>query len=239
MDELPAVRYWLQGADCWREATDWPVPGAVTQRFYLEMSSDNNIDNQELQIEPPDQATSLSFVAIPRGMQYPVELDRYEAQVLKYLTEPFEEDTEVVGPIKLHMALSSTAIDTHIVARLSDVSPQGEIRKLSFGWIQASHRKVDYERSRPDEIIHEHHIPEPLTPGQPVVLEFSLTPTANLFKKGHRLILEISSRPDLLRATVFDGFIYYTYDAPPYPARNTIYHGGDTGSYLEIEIRRD
>ena len=239
VNDLPAVRYWLQGADRWRDASDWPIPGTVTQCLYLAKHSEKNFDNQGLQTQSSIQETTLSFAAIPRGMPYPIELDHYEAQVLKYLTEPFEEDTEVAGPIKLHMVLSSTAIDTHVVARLSDISPQGEMRKLSFGWIQASHRKVDQEQSRPDEIIHEHRIPEPLTPGEPVVLEFSVTPTANLFKKGHRLILEISSRPDLLRATVFDGFIYFAYDAPPYPARNTIYHGGDTASYLEIEIRHD
>jgi putative CocE/NonD family hydrolase len=171
-------------------------------------------------------------------MLYPKELEKYEAQVLIYLTEPWKEETEMVGPVQLHLTLSSSALDTHVIARLSDVSPQGKVRLLSFGWLQASHRKVDQERSRPDEIIHEHSTSEALTPHVPVSLVFSLTPTANLFKRGHRLRLEIASRPDLLKATVFDGFIYFPYEAPPYPARNTVFHGGIAASYLEIALCR-
>ncbi|MFL5652685.1 MAG: CocE/NonD family hydrolase [Ktedonobacteraceae bacterium] len=238
VNEQPAVRYWLQGANCWRSASDWPIPGAITQRLYLAGRSEKNLDAHILQVDVPAEPTALSFVAIPRGMLYPKELEKYEAQVLIYLTEPWKEETEMVGPVQLHLTLSSSALDTHVIARLSDVSPQGKVRLLSFGWLQASHRRVDQERSRPDEIIHEHSMPEALTPHVPVSLVFSLTPTANLFKRGHRLRLEIASRPDLLKATVFDGFIYFPYEAPPYPARNTVFHGGIAASYLEIALCR-
>jgi uncharacterized protein len=234
--EQPAVRYWLQGADRWESAADWPVPDAVTQRLYLNSTSEESENPHSLQSERPVQQTSAKFAAIPRGMLYPKELEKYTTQVLTYLTEPQTEEMEVVGPIRLRLVLSSTAIDTHIIARLSDISPEGKTRLLSFGWLQASHRKVDEELSREDEIIHEHRCPEPLTPGVPVTLEFSLTPTANLFKKGHRLRLEIGSRPDILKATVFDDFIFFPYAAPPYPARNTVFYGA--ASYLEIAVRQ-
>jgi hypothetical protein len=169
-------------------------------------------------------------------MGYPKELEKYEAQWLTYQTQPYEKDAEVVGPIHLHLTLTSTAMDTHIIARISDVSPQGKTRLLSFGWLQASHRKVDASLSRPDEIIHAHQFSEPLQPGCPETLQFSLTPTANLFLAGHSLRLEIGSRPDLLKATVFDEMVFFPYEAPPYPARNTIMHGGEQASYLEVSF---
>lgn len=237
IDEQPPVRYWLQGAECWKSAEDWPIPGANILRLYLVGTSDKPEDQHALQREVPTQETSLQFAAIPRGMNYPKELEKYTTQFLTYLTEPWTEPVEVTGPIGLQLTFSSTALDTHVIARLSDVSPQGNVRLLSFGWLQASHRKIDKDQSCPEEIIHEHQFPEPLTPGTPVTLSFSLTPTANLFKAGHRLRLEIGSRPDLLRATVFDNFIYFPYEAPPYPARNTIFHGNASPSYLEISIR--
>ena len=108
---------------------------------------------------------------------------------------------------------------------VSDVSPKKKVRLLSFGWLQASHRKKGERRSQADEIIHEHRIPEPLITGTLVALNFTLTPTANLFKRGHQLRLEIGSRPDLLKATVFDGFVFYPYEPTLYPARNTIFIG--------------
>jgi putative CocE/NonD family hydrolase len=236
VEEQPPVRYWLQGANRWKTASDWPVPGTGTQRLYLESVSENNLEQQLLVSQSPKQETALSFVAIPRGMGYPKELEKYEAQWLTYQTQPYEKDAEVVGPIHLHLTLTSTAMDTHIIARISDVSPQGKTRLLSFGWLQASHRKVDASLSRPDEIIHAHQFSEPLQPGCPETLHFSLTPTANLFLAGHSLRLEIGSRPDLLKATVFDEMVFFPYEAPPYPARNTIMHGGEQASYLEVSF---
>ncbi len=239
IDEQPAVRYWLQGAECWKSASDWPLPHAHSQRLYLVAASEKSEDLHLLQSEAPEPQIPLEFAAIPRGMLYPKELEKYTPQLLVYLTEPWMEETEVAGPFRLQLLLSSTALDTHIIARISDVSPEGSARLLSFGWLQASHRQIDEELTRPDEVIHRHQCPEPLTPGIPAVLTFSLTPTANLFKKGHRLRLEIGSRPDRLRATVFDNFIYFPYEAPPYPARNTVFHGGSQASYLEISICDD
>jgi putative CocE/NonD family hydrolase len=237
VDEQPAVRYWLQGAECWKSASDWPIPGSSKRQLYLNSASEKSEDFHILQSETPPEETALKFAAIPRGMLYPKELEKYTTQILTYLSEPWAEETEMTGPISLQLLLTSTAPDTHIVARLSDVSPQGKARLLSFGWLQASHRKIDQKLSRPDEIIHEHRCAEQLSPGTAVVLAFSLTPTANLFKPGHRLRLEIASRPDLLRATIFDNFICFPYEAPPYPARNTVFHGNTQASYLEITVR--
>jgi len=236
VDEQPPVRYWLQGAQCWKSASAWPLPQARTHRLYLAPGSEKSENVHSLQATSPAEQRSLSFAAIPRGMLYPRELEKYTPQVLTYLTEPWEAETEVSGPLCLHLQLACTAIDTHIIARISDIAPTGKTRLLSFGWLQASHRQIDEELSRPDEVIHQHQSPQQLIPGSPVVLTLSLTPTANLFKKGHRLRLEIGSRPDLLRATVFDGFICFPYEAPPYPARNTLFHGGELASYLEVAI---
>lgn len=239
IDDQPAVRYWVQGANAWRTASDWPIPGADKQRFYLATRSESSLEEQVLQKGVPTQETSHSFVAIPRGMLYPKTLDTYEAQIMRYATQPFEKDTEITGPLHISLTLSSTAIDTHVIARVSDRSPDGKLQKLSYGWLEASHRKIDEELSRPDEIIHEHKRAEPLIPGTPVILSFSLTPTSNLFKQGHRLILEIGSQPDLLETNAFEGFIFFSYQAPPYAARNTIYHGGSEASYIEWEVRSD
>jgi len=132
-----------------------------------------------------------------------------------------------------------TAVDTHVVARVSDLAPDGKLhRKLSWGWLQAAHRRIDPAWTSDDEIAHDHTASVPLVPGEPVELDISLIPTANLFRAGHRLLLEIGSRPDILGATMFEGIAYYAQLAPPYPSRNTLFHGPD-GSFLEIQVRSD
>jgi uncharacterized protein len=239
VDALPPVRYWLQGAERWREATDWPVPGTEKLRLQLVARDTDPTSEHLLAQGSPAEQTQLSFLAIPQGMRYSPELERYETQVLRYATNAFESDTEVVGPITLHLRLAATAFDTHVVARVSDLAANGSLhRKLSWGWLQAAHRRVDPTRTSDDEIAHDHTASVPLVPGEPVELDISLIPTANLFRAGHRLLLEIGSRADILGATMFEGIAYYAQLAPPYPSRNTLFHGPGGGS-LEIHVRHD
>jgi putative CocE/NonD family hydrolase len=239
VDQLPPVRYWLQGGDRWRTASDWPVPGAREVRFQLVARGTDPTVEHLLTPDATDAPTQLSFLAIPRGMRYPAELERYESQVLRYATEPFEVDTEVVGPITLHLRIISTAPDTHVVARVSDLAPDGKLhRKLSWGWLQAAHRTIDQAASRPDEIAHDHSVSIALVPGEPYELDISLIPTANLFRAGHRVLLEVASRPDLVGATMFESIAYYAHEAPPYACRNTLLHGPD-GCHLAVLVRSD
>jgi uncharacterized protein len=239
VDALPAVRYWLQGAGRWREASEWPVPGTEKLRLQLVARGTDPTGEHLLTREAPAEQTQLSFLAIPRGMLYPPELERYETQVLRYVTDAFETDTEVVGPITLHLCLAATAFDTHVVARVSDLAPNGKLlRKLSWGWLQAAYRRVDPALTSDAEIAHDYTASVPLMPGVPVELDISLIPTANLFRAGHRLLLEIGSRADILDATMFEGIAYYAQLAPPYPSRNTVFHGRG-GGFLEVQVRRD
>lgn len=237
LDDLPPVRYWLAGADVWRSAADWPPPGAAVRRYHLVAASADPRAQQGL-AEAPEADRTLSFVAVPRGMMCPRELYRYEADVLTYATLPFAADTELAGPLHLHLRLASSALDTHVVARVSDVSPDGRRRTLSYGWLTASHRQVDAQRTGAAGVVHDHRHPHALEPGEPCALDIALTPVANLFRAGHRLLLEVSSRPDRLPTSVLEGFVWFPYEAPPYPARNTVFHGAD-GSWLAVAYRRD
>jgi uncharacterized protein len=234
--ELPPVRYWLMGADRWCEAGDWPPPGTDTIRLHLTSSGGSSAAQHALVDDPPSQAASLSFLALPRGTEAPPAIDHHETQVLSYVGTPMSVDTEVAGSVRLHLTLSSTALDTHIIARLSDLARDGARRTLSYGWLQASYRRVDRELSLEHEVIHDYTHPQALEPGVPVELDIALTPTANLFQAGHQILLEIASRPDILNASMDEGFVYFPYDAPPYACRNTLEHGGQH-AWLEVDVR--
>lgn len=238
-DNLPPVRYWLQGAEVWRDATDWPVPDAAPRRFYLSADGASGPESvQRLSTDaPPTPASSASFLAVPRGVVYPRVMNRYEPQRLRYVTPPLDEDLEVVGPITLQVMLSSTALDTYLITRLGDLAPNGALRKLAFGWLLASNRAIDAQRSTPSEIIHDFTRLEPLALNQPTLLRFSLNPTAHLFRRGHAIVLDVCSRPDLVAPRWTEGFVFFDWEAPPYPARNTIHHGLSEPSYLEVCVR--
>jgi predicted acyl esterase len=62
-------------------------------------------------------------------------------------------------------------------------------------------------------------------------------PIAALFRAGHRMELEIASRPHLLASEKGEGFDMFNWDAVPYRSRNTLYHGGTSPSRLELCVR--
>ena len=207
--DLPRVRYWLGrgralgigGRLAGARHGAGPAPPArrpIPIRWPRRRSS----------AAPPAEPSAQSFLAIPSTSYYVREIDRYEAQVLRYQTAPMADDTAYIGPVHLRLTLTSTALDTYLMARLSDVAPDGTRRKLAFGWLLASHRRIDPERSNPSEIIHDHRIEavEALRPGSPTELSFSLTPISHLFRRGHRLLLEIGARPELLCTEKGEGF---------------------------------
>jgi putative CocE/NonD family hydrolase len=232
---LPPVRYWLRGAERWESASDWPVPEATPVRLYLAGGSDDARGAQLLAAQAPP-AGSRSYLAIPSTSYYVRQVDDLEAQVMRFATEPFARGTRFVGPVVLNICLAATAIDTYVVVRLSDVAPDGKRVKLCWGWLLASHRSVDQARSNPTEIVHDHSSAAAcqLVPGQCTELRFSASPIANLFRPGHRLELEIASRPELLASESGEGFDMFHWDAVPYRSRNTIQFGGDAPSYIDL-----
>jgi putative CocE/NonD family hydrolase len=100
--------------------------------------------------------------------------------VLVYSTSPLAESLEVIGPVSLQLFASSSAVDTDYTAKLVDVFPDGFAQNLTEGIIRARNRTSAQK-------------PELLNPGQPYQFNIDLWATSNLFRKGHRIRLEISS----------------------------------------------
>ncbi len=93
------------------------------------------------------------------------------ADVLVYSTEPLASDLEVTGPIELYLYVSTTARCTDFTAKLVDVFPDGSAWNISEGILP-----------RYDE-----------QPAGGTEIKIDLWPMSAVFKKGHRLRLEVSS----------------------------------------------
>ncbi|HEV2948029.1 MAG TPA: CocE/NonD family hydrolase [Gemmataceae bacterium] len=106
--------------------------------------------------------------------------------VLVFQTETLREDMEVTGPVVVHLYVSSSAIDTDFTAKLIDVYPSTADYPLGFDLnIGDSITRMRYRKSLA--------VAELMTPGQIYEVDIQLYPTANVFAKGHRIRLDISS----------------------------------------------
>ncbi len=68
-------------------------------------------------------------------------------------------------------------------------------REVTRGWLKASHRAVDESRSRPGQPWHPltRSAQEKVKPGEIIRYDVEIAPTSNVFKRDHRICLEITS----------------------------------------------
>jgi putative CocE/NonD family hydrolase len=243
-DKDAPVRVFVMGANVWREAQDWPIPGTRFTKFYLRSrgQANSSFGNGQLTTEPPvgaepsdhyfyDPANpvpskgghSCCFATVaPVGPYDQTDIEK-RADVLIYSTPPLSEAVEVTGPITVKLYAASSAPDTDWTAKLVDVAPGGKIINLNNGVVRASHRNS----------LEMH---EPIDPGKPYEYTITVFPTSNLFKVGHQIRLEISS----------SNFPHYDRnlntgqpvgaDAQMVAARQTVFHDAAHPSYVELPI---
>lgn len=226
------VRYWAEGANAFRRASDWPVPDSTPLRLHLASAGGDRETHLLTEAQGQPDRTN-SWAAVPLGAIVPNGFDEVENQLLTF-ERVIEEETELTGPVILSVSFSCNEIDSYLVARTALVPADGKLKILSMGAMRPACRKVDEARSTRTEIAIDIDRPEPLAPGVPVTLRFSLTPQPVVLHKGDRLRVDLASRTDLLRSDVSHGHAQFDIQVPPYYSRNTLHYGPDT----YIEFRR-
>lgn len=149
--------------------------------------------------------------------------------VLVFQTEPLAEDTEITGEIEVKLWVKSSAPDTDFTAKLIDVYPPsadwpgGFDLNLSDGIVRARFR---------DSLAEE----KLMTPGEVYPVTIKLYPTSNVFKKGHRIRLDLSS-------SNFPRFDLNPNTGEPLnenrrvdPAVNTILHDAEHPSHVRLPV---
>ena len=100
--------------------------------------------------------------------------------VLVYSTPPLDQDLEVTGQVTLDLYAKSSAVDTDFTAKLVDVWPDGFAQNLTEGILRAIYRESETAAT-------------PIVPGKVYEYKVDLWSTSNVFLKGHRIRLEVSS----------------------------------------------
>ncbi len=176
------VRIFVTGVNEWRDLPDWPPPGTQPQRWHLQperglapdLPGDSPPDSYRY--DPADPTPALSGPVLS-GNSMPADNRALEARpdVVTYTSAPLERDLEVIGPVQADLFVRSSLEYSDFFARLCDVDDRGK----SLNVCDALQR---------------------VQPGQPAAatdgtlhLVFDLWPTAHRFRRGHRLLLQVSS----------------------------------------------
>ena len=240
------VHYYVMGAPAetaWRSATTWPPPESTAETFYFDTgrSGTSKSANDGVLLPhslPRDEGSDAFTVDLSAAVSpnprwsleadYP-ELTATDARGLTYTTAPLTHAVEITGHPIVHIWVSSSTTEAVVFVYLEEVDEAGHSRYVSEGALRASNRAtadpdydflgMPYHRGNRDDR-------KPLTPGEPVQLDFDLFPTSTLIAAGHRIRVSVSGA-DKVNARTSE-------DTP----RLVIYRGGAKSSRIDLPIVR-
>jgi predicted acyl esterase len=200
----------------WRDEQDWPLERALATPYYFHagggLSTEPPSEEEAAttyRYDPADPVPTIggqtssgndimhSGAYDQRGGEHMESLVHHDLgrepiplsarrDVLVFQTEPLEADLEVTGELEVRIWASSSAVDTDFTAKLIDVYPPSEDWPDGFdlmlgdGIVRARFR---------DSLVEE----ALMEPGEVYPMTIKLYPTSNVFKKGHRIRVDISS----------------------------------------------
>ena len=234
-----------------RFENEWPLKRTRWTKLFMNadktkpVPGDKGVEGRLLKTAPPKaakvsySATGVSHAGVASASSTMLQAGSMHRIGVTFETAPFAEATEITGPAKLVLWVSSNVkdMDMFVTVRNIDadgndvweVGQQGQKVPVAKGWLRASHRKLDPERSLPYRPFHAHDERWWLKPGEPVECEIEIWPMCMVFAKGHRIRLDVQPRDGA-------GSAPYTH----YPAAyntggtNTIHTGGKMASYLML-----
>jgi predicted acyl esterase len=113
--------------------------------------------------------------------------------MLEWTTAPLEQVLDVAGDLEVELHATATAIDTAWFVTLQDVAPGGTTVDVTAGYLRASLRAVDEDRSVPGAPVHDCRSLEAVVPGELTVFRVPLVANARRFDVGHRLRVVVAS----------------------------------------------
>lgn len=185
------LRIFVMGENRWREENEWPLARANATPYYLHSKGilAANPPGREkpdrYTYDPANPAPTVGGAVCcnPKVFPWgPIDQRTVETRpdILSYTSAVLAHDVEVTGPVKLILYLATTAPDTDFTAKLVDVFPDGSARNLTDGILRLRYR---------DSI----EKPALAKPGESYRVTIDAGVTSNVFLKGHRIRLEVSS----------------------------------------------
>lgn len=226
MDE-PPVKLCIREsvAKCtWRFENEWPIARTRYTKYYLSTQVADAVQDAthdlRLMTTPPADGKTITFPSGPEAYARGVR----GQPTVTFVTEPLTEDVEITGHINLVMWVSSETADMDVFAYLRNMAPDGSVETATRGILKVSHRKLDPELSTPYRPYHTHDEEQKLEPGEVVPVEVEIWATSMVFRKGHRIRLDVQPH---------DGDHYF---AAYKLKNNSIYTGGEHASYVLLPV---
>jgi putative CocE/NonD family hydrolase len=247
MDEPPVRLAIRKGRDEieWRSENEWPIARTQWTKLHFDLGK---ADTAALVRDNPATTSSRTYAASSLGTMG--STSAASSQVMgggikpgmgvSLETPSLPADLEVTGPLMANLWVSSATEDMDLFLTLRNFDPddnevletgqQGTPVPVAKGWLRVSHRELDPELTRPYRPYHAHRRRLYLAPGEIVEVQVEIWPTSMVFRKGHRIRLDVQPRDGVGSQS------YMHYHADYNTGTNTVYAGGDKPSYILLPV---
>jgi putative CocE/NonD family hydrolase len=182
LESRAPVRVFVMGSRTWQEFSLWP-PAAETQRWYLGRwgtlgavpPAESGPDRFHYNPHDPTPAVGGPTLNVRTAGRKDQRRREHRHDVVTYTTPVLTEDLTVIGPLTATLYLRSSLEHTDFFVRLCDVSEKGKSVNLSDGIMRLAPGSVE----KGDDGV--------------FALDVAMWPTANTFRTGHRIRLQVSS----------------------------------------------
>jgi uncharacterized protein len=219
------VRVCIGGSRRWIDLDEWPPPARRT-RWYLH--PEGRLHQRPPAVSPPDRysydpadptpSVGGSLLASRGGARDNRALER-RSDVLVYTSAPLVRDVEIIGPVTAQLHVTSTLEHTDFFVRLCDVDPSGTSRNICDGLVR-------------------------LTPGAwrraldgVAAVDIELWPAAHLFRRDHRIRVQVSSGAHPRFARNLGGGEPFGSATIMRVAAQEVWHDADHRSAIELPVR--
>ena len=220
IDETKKINFFVMGKNEWKQADEWPLKNTTYTKYYFNtklngeikslysgtLSDKKEIENSQLSftnnLNNPVPSLGGNTLSIPNGV---FEHSSVDKQCITFSTNPLENELEVTGPVSAEIYVNSDQENADWIVRLCDIDQSG------------------YSRLVCDGIFRSH-----ATSGEIQKIKIDMWATSNMFLKGHRLRISVSS-------SCFPRFDRALNNGSE-KSENNILCGGSNASYITLPI---
>jgi uncharacterized protein len=243
------------GSDTWTSFDSWPPRGAQTKNLYFR--EDGKLSFEAPKTTGADAADSyvsdpthpVPYRRRPVDATYPedhpgswftwlVQDQRFvdnRPDVLTWKTEPLKEDVTVAGNVVAKLFASTTGSDADWVVKLIDVYPE----KMEEDWKLSGFELMIAEEIFRGRYRNSFEKPEAIVPNQVTPFAVDMHSSNHVFKKGHRIMVQVQSTWFPLydrNPQKFVPNIFEAKDADYQKATQTVYRSEKYPSSVEVDV---
>jgi uncharacterized protein len=203
--KFPEAIIFQTGSNVWKTYTQWPPIEVISSNLYLSDSSglkfevpvthegfDSYISDPALPVPYRQRPIDATFSQNSRWHLWLTEDQRFvdrRPDVARWLTTPLMEEITVTGNVIAVLFASTSGTDSDWIVKLIDVYPDRDEEQLEMSGYQLMIAS-DVLRGR---YRNSYEKPEPVKPGEVNKYTINLHAINHVFKKGHRIMVQIQS----------------------------------------------